>query len=155
MPLSFEYSSVVPLPIETVWNFHAAEGALEKMIPKGAPVRVKHYDYPPGVASRAELEISILGFKALWIARHTVWEPPYLFADEQERGPFRSWLHQHRFESVPEGTKLTDAITLSLPGGNLVDKLFGWLLKPLLRKTFRERHDSLRRLLLENEPSES
>jgi ligand-binding SRPBCC domain-containing protein len=78
-----------------------------------------------------------LGETVSWQARHfgitwmltsrvTVAEPPTRFVDEQVTGPFRSFRHEHRFESIPIGTLMIDdwQHTSPLgPIGRLVDRL--------------------------------
>jgi ligand-binding SRPBCC domain-containing protein len=50
----------------------------------------------------------------------TVWEPQSRFVDEQREGPFRKWIHTHRFEALPDGgTRVTDTIDYETPGGML------------------------------------
>ena len=71
---------------------------------------------------------------------HTVYEKPCLFADEQLRGPFSTWKHEHRFIQAgwdrDPATLLQDRIDYSHPllfAGNLVVSL-------PLRKLFAARH---------------
>ena len=78
-----------------------------------------------------------LGETVTWRARHfgitwsltsriTVVEPPTRFVDEQAAGPFRSFRHEHRFESIAGGTRLLDDwqhVAPYGPLGRLVDRL--------------------------------
>ena len=70
------------------------------------------------VAGRTSGRIG-LGETVTWRARHfgitwsltsriVVAEPPTRLVDEQVRGPFRSFHHEHRFEAVLAGTLMTD-----------------------------------------------
>jgi ligand-binding SRPBCC domain-containing protein len=77
------------------------------------------------------------GETVTWRARHfglwwsltsriTVVEPPLLFVDEQARGPFRRFRHEHRFEPANGGTLMTDTWEHVAPFGllgRLVDRL--------------------------------
>ena len=36
------------------------------------------------------------------------WQPPGLFADSQESGPYRSWWHEHRYEPDGDRTLVAD-----------------------------------------------
>lgn len=84
-----------------------------------------------------------LGETVTWRARHfgIVWtmtsritalERPHRFVDEQVRGPFRSFRHEHRFEREGDGTVMTDTITLRSP-------LLGWIVEPLLLRPYLQR----------------
>lgn len=48
-------------------------------------------------------------------SRVTELERPLRFVDEQVRGPFRSFRHEHLFEAAGSGTLMTDRITLAAP----------------------------------------
>ena len=72
-----------------------------------------------------------------WRARHFgIWwsmtsviseyDRPNRFVDEQVKGPFRHFWHEHRFEAVNGGTEMTDIIDMQAPlgpAGALVQKL--------------------------------
>jgi ligand-binding SRPBCC domain-containing protein len=147
----FVHSSVIDAPVERVFAFHEAPGALEALTPPFAPVRVVRREggiQPGGVV---ELEVPVGPFKRRWVARHTDYIPNELFVDVQESGPFRRWVHHHRFEAVGAGrTRLTDEIDFSLPGGALMDFLGGWFARIQLRRMFRYRHEATRRAVMES-----
>ncbi len=76
-----------------------------------------------------------------WLALHTDYRVNELFVDEQIAGPFASWVHRHEFEALgPHTTRLTDRVTFQLPGGPLVNALFGRLVAWSLIPMFRFRH---------------
>lgn len=145
----FVYSSIIPAPVERVFAFHEQPDALERLTPPFAPVKVirRAGGIQPGAI--VELEVPIGPFKTRWLARHTEYERNRFFADVQDRGPFRRWVHHHRFEPVsPAETRLTDDIQFSLPGGALADFLGAWFARLQLRRMFRYRHDATRRAVL-------
>ena len=73
-----------------------------------------------------------------WKARHfgiyqtltskiTAFDRPYLFVDEQVKGAFKSFRHEHRFEAVDGKTQMTDLFKYHSPMGiigQLADLLF-------------------------------
>lgn len=70
------------------------------------------------------------GDTVTWQARHfgvpirmtsriTEYREPSHFVDEQLRGPFRFWRHEHRFTPDDGGTLLRDDITFAAPLGPL------------------------------------
>lgn len=79
-----------------------------------------------------------LGEFVTWRARHfgitwkmtstvTEWDRPVRFVDEQQRGPFKSFWHEHVFEPVADGTVLHDCVAFVAPLGPL-----GWLAERLV-----------------------
>jgi ligand-binding SRPBCC domain-containing protein len=49
----------------------------------------------------------------------SAYDSPHRFVDEQTSGPFSRWWHEHRFESVPEGTRMADIVEYSSPMGGI------------------------------------
>ena len=92
--------------------------------------------------SRVELRIGLFR----WVAQHTKYEKNRLFVDEQIQGPFAKWIHRHEFEAAGSETRLTDRIDYELPGGSLVNLLFGWTVNLGLRNMFAHRHRVTREL---------
>ena len=64
------------------------------------------------------------GVPVRWQSRIVVWEPPLRFVDEQIRGPYRRWRHEHVFEEVVGGTICRDIVDYAVPGGWLIERLF-------------------------------
>jgi ligand-binding SRPBCC domain-containing protein len=71
-----------------------------------------------------------MGEFVTWRARHfgitwtmtsviTEWDRPHRFVDEQRRGPFKSFRHEHRFTAVDGGTRLDDDVCFEAPLGPL------------------------------------
>lgn len=93
-----------------------------------------------------------LGESVTWSARHFGWrfrmtseitalDRPRRFVDEQVRGPFRLFRHEHRFETRDGQTVMTDVLTIASPlFGRLAERL---VLVPYLRRLIRQRNDVL------------
>ena len=71
-----------------------------------------------------------LGEFVTWRARHfgitwtmtstiTEWDRPRCFVDEQRKGPFKSFRHEHLFQPVEHGTRLLDHVEFEAPLGVL------------------------------------
>jgi ligand-binding SRPBCC domain-containing protein len=52
-------------------------------------------------------------------SRVTELERPHRFVDEQVRGPFRSFHHEHLFEPADRGTRMLDVVRFEAPLGTI------------------------------------
>ena len=95
-----------------------------------------------------------LGESVTWRARHlgVVWrmtsqitalEVPHRFVDEQVRGPFARFRHEHRFEQSTRGTRMVDTITFRAPLGPLGRLAEVLVLRRHLVRLIAERNRSL------------
>ena len=57
----------------------------------------------------------LLGIPLFWMTEITHVKPQTLFVDEQRRGPYRLWHHEHHFEAGDGGVLMTDLVHYELP----------------------------------------
>jgi ligand-binding SRPBCC domain-containing protein len=83
------------------------------------------------------------GVPVRWQSRISQWDPPWRFVDEQTRGPYRRWHHEHVFEAADGGTLCRDLVDYEVYGGSLINFL---LVRPDLFRIFAFRQRKLREL---------
>ena len=133
----FVKSVLIDAPVDDVFRFHERPDALTLLSPAFPPVRViSRTGQGVEQGTRVELQVGWIP----WLAQHTAYEKNRLFVDEQIHGPFAKWTHRHEFEAVGGKTLLTDRIEYQLPGGSLVNLLFGSIVKLGLPRMFAYRH---------------
>jgi ligand-binding SRPBCC domain-containing protein len=115
----------LPRPRAEVFPFFADARNLEAITPDWLHFEV----LAPGpfemrTGLRIDYRLRIHGLPLRWQSEITVWEPPHRFVDEQRRGPYRLWRHEHRFAERDGGTLCTDHVRYAVPGGGLVHRLF-------------------------------
>jgi ligand-binding SRPBCC domain-containing protein len=140
----FVAESVIAAPPERVFAFHELPDALERLTPPWAGSRVIEHAPFVDVGARTVCDIRVAPF--VWIRTalmHTACERPNRFVDEQVRGPFRSWRHEHLIAPAENGATLTDVITFEPPFG-WIGRLFAPLMLRRLRKLFVYRHEVTR-----------
>jgi hypothetical protein len=143
---SFRRELDLEVPIEDAFAWHARPGAFERLVPPFERIRlVSHTPAPEGssigVGARVSIAIGRAPLALRWDALHTACEPPRLFVDEQERGPFARWRHEHRFEDQgPQRSRLVDAIEFELPFGAGHLPLTEGVVQRKLARSFRARH---------------
>jgi ligand-binding SRPBCC domain-containing protein len=94
------------------------------------------------------------GETVTWAARHfglpwqmtsviTEYEEPVRFVDEQVRGPFRSWRHEHLFTAGGAGTLMRDVVDFTAPVGPLGGLVAVAVLRPYLERLIVRRNTEL------------
>lgn len=68
----------------------------------------------------------VLGIPLGWITEIKTVQDGAFFVDEQRKGPYKIWHHEHRFEVVEGGVLMTDIVSYTLPFGFL-GKFAHWL----------------------------
>lgn len=117
-PTRYAAISNLPTDIHESFAYHERPGCLQRLTPPWESLAVESSDDSLAEGSRVVLKTSLFGVPLRWAAKHTVYNPPHEFADIAESGPFHSWHHRHRFESLgPSTSRLTDEIDYVLPGG--------------------------------------
>jgi ligand-binding SRPBCC domain-containing protein len=70
-----------------------------------------------GIGETVTFRAHHLGVTMTLTSRVSVFDPPTRFVDEQVRGPFASFRHEHMFRSTATGTVMTDDWTHRSPLG--------------------------------------
>jgi ligand-binding SRPBCC domain-containing protein len=134
-------------PPQAVFAFHESPDALTALIPPWETMRVAESSGSLRPGSRVVLRGRVMGIIPVrWVAVHTEYDPPHLFADVQESGPFARWIHRHHFlDDGRGGTILRDEVDYELPLAPLGRWLAGWFVRRTLDRMFEFRHDVTRR----------
>jgi ligand-binding SRPBCC domain-containing protein len=145
-----EFAAEIDAPLEKVWAFHDTVESMPKITPPQTKVRIE--GIPGAMAKGVRFTLVIrqppIFIPLRWETIITEYEPPYRFVDEQGKGPFAFWRHEHLFEHAARGrTLLRDIVTYTPPFGPLgtiADFLF---IRRQLNAMFLYRHTRTRQQL--------
>src|SRR5581483_1208330 len=114
---TFQKRSVMPVDANALFAWHARPGAFERLNPPFDPAVIEQRGEGLEVGARSVVRVRLGPIEQRWVAEHTAFEAGRMFRDEQKQGPFRRWVHTHRF--VPEGdhSALEDVVEYEAPLG--------------------------------------
>jgi ligand-binding SRPBCC domain-containing protein len=96
--------------------------------------------------------LRIHGFPLRWRSQITHWDPPSRFVDQQVRGPYRLWIHEHRFEKRDGGTLVHDHVRYAVLFDFLIHRLF---IRSDIERIFVYREQKLREIFVSQSQSDS
>ena len=138
----------VPVPVAKVFAFFSDAANLPRITPPGFALQITS-PLPVLMEKGTILDyrIRLLGIPVHWQSLIARWEPPHLFTDEQLSGPYKSWVHVHRFQELSAGTIIEDEVEYSLPCFQLGELAHPWVRRQL-RRIFYFREQAIKRILL-------
>jgi uncharacterized protein (TIGR01777 family) len=141
MKAVFNKESFYPVTARELFEFHERPDAFELLTPPSSGVEVLSTASTLAPSDDVvRFAVPFLFFKLAFENVHTDYRPYELFADEQRRGLFRSWRHEHRFHEggwgPAVGSRMQDRIELAHP----LLPLFLPFVKHRLERMFEHRH---------------
>jgi ligand-binding SRPBCC domain-containing protein len=138
-------SAWLPRPRPELFAFFSDPTNLQGITPPELHFRITT---PFPIACRAgttmEYRLALFGVPIHWRTLITVWRPGERFVDEQIEGPYRLWVHTHRFRDERGGTRVEDEVRYRLPIAPL-----GELAWPVIALQLRRIFDYRARAVLE------
>lgn len=142
----------LPLPPEHLFSFFADAANLEAITPPWLHFKIST---PAPIEMREgtliDYKLRIHGLPIQWRTHISRWQPPLVFVDEQLRGPYRKWIHQHTFDALDGGTLVQDRVEYAVPFDLVAWK---WFVGPEIEKIFRYRSEQLRKRFCTKNPNQ-
>lgn len=131
-----EFKSEIWLPAEIgkVFEFFSNATNLDAITPGWVHFNVvTQSPIPMHEGALIDYKLRIRGIPIRWRTRINIWDPPHRFVDEQIRGPYRQWIHEHTFEPHNGGTLVRDKVSYAVPFDWLVHR---WFVAPDVQRIF-------------------
>jgi ligand-binding SRPBCC domain-containing protein len=111
--VKYKRAFTVDAPLSSVAGFHTDSKALKKLTP--LPIVMQPLRMEPLAEGSVSQFVLWLGpVPVRWTARHSQ-VGPQGFIDEQVKGPFKRWVHYHRYEALTtDQSRVTDEIEAEL-----------------------------------------
>lgn len=139
-----EASVWLPRSPEEVFPFFADAANLNQLTPPWLNFRIVT---PLPIVMREgaiiDYRITLKVVPMRWRTRIAAWEPSRRFVDEQIKGPYALWHHEHLFEPERGGTRCVDRVRYAHWGGAVAESL---LVRPDLDKIFAFRREVMLQL---------
>ncbi|HUR44899.1 MAG TPA: SRPBCC family protein [Candidatus Saccharimonadales bacterium] len=139
-----EFKTELWLPVgpSELFPFFADAGNLESITPgwlhfktlTAVPIEMK-------AGTLIDYRLRVHGLPLRWRTLISTWEPPHRFVDEQIRGPYRQWIHEHTFEARGGGTLTRDRVRYAVPLDFLIHD---WVVRPDIERIFLFRSTALK-----------
>ena len=125
-----EWVQLIPKDLDEVWHFFSRPENLNDMTPDDMDFHIltdiQGDEMYEGMVIQYKVS-PMLGIKLNWVTEITHVRDRQYFIDEQRFGPYALWHHQHHFELVDGGVKMTDILNYKVPYGvigNIANAVF-------------------------------
>ena len=120
---------VIPADIATLWDFFKDPSNLTAITPSYMNFVIKTMDTSDDIYAGQMITYSVAPIAKIplfWMTEITAVEKHRYFIDEQRRGPYKMWHHQHHFTTTEKGVEMTDIVHYELPLG-ILGQIAHWL----------------------------
>lgn len=139
----------IPVSPELAWSFFSNPANLQTITPgdMGFKIISKHHGEKIYAGQIIIYKLSPFpGIPLYWVTEITQVQDCKYFVDEQRKGPYSLWHHQHHFKEIENGVEMTDLVHYKIPLG-LIGKIAHHLfIKNKLRKIFEYRFNKIEEL---------
>jgi ligand-binding SRPBCC domain-containing protein len=138
----------LPLSLNKTWEFFSNPHNLLTITPPFLNLKVTNEVFGDEVYAGQVITYKVKPFPGVavsWMTEITHLDKERIFVDEQRKGPYKLWHHQHHFKAVESGTEMTDIVHYQLPLG-LLGGIAGSTVKTKLIEIFTYRFEKINEL---------
>jgi ligand-binding SRPBCC domain-containing protein len=139
---------LIPAPLDQIWSFFSAPANLPRITPPDMQFKILSPPSSSGdrIYAGQLIEYSLRPLPWLrtrWLTEITQVEEGHSFVDEQRRGPYSLWHHQHHFRRIEGGVEMTDLVHYLVPFGVLGDLANAFFVRRRLEEVFLYRRQQV------------
>jgi len=147
-----EFEHFLPITLDEAWAFFSSPANLNLITPDDLDFKILD-TLPAQMYQGLMIRYKIKPMRNIpldWVTEITMIKDKEYFIDEQRKGPYRIWHHEHHFKEVNEGVLMTDRLYYDI-GMSFIGTLIGkvWVDKQV-QKIFAYRRKKLNELFPTN-----
>jgi ligand-binding SRPBCC domain-containing protein len=119
-----QFVQFLPISLEEAWDFFSTPKNLNRITPGDVNFKIIN-EVPEKIYPGTIIIYDISPFLNIhfnWVTEITVVKHQEYFVDEQRKGPYRIWHHEHYFKKVDGGVLMTDKLFYDIG-----KSVLGWL----------------------------
>ncbi len=140
----------MPITLEEAWSFFSHPKNLFTLTPPRLNLKFTNelygHEMYPGQIITYNVK-PLFGIPLFWMTEITHVDKPKFFVDEQRKGPYSMWHHQHHFKQIEGGVEMTDLVHYSIPFGFIGAIAGSSIVKSQLKEIFTYRYRKINELL--------
>jgi ligand-binding SRPBCC domain-containing protein len=114
--------TVLPISLLEAWDFFSNPFNLAKITPSDMGFKVVSKNLPQQIHNGLTIQYIVkplAGIPLKWVSQISAVNAPYMFVDEQLKGPYAYWHHEHTFEEFDGKVLMKDKVIYAIPLGFL------------------------------------
>ncbi len=140
-----QFEQLLPISLDEAWAFFSNPANLNLITPD--KLNFKTLTEVPemmteGLIIRYKID-PMLVIPLNWTTRINSMKKNVMFIDEQIKGPYKVWIHEHHFHEVENGVLMTDKLTYDVGWGFLGSMVSALWVDKQVREIFEYRRQKL------------
>lgn len=139
------FRQFLPIDLNRAWDFFSSPKNLNEITPPGMRFEIRS-DLPEKMYEGVFIVYRLSPFLNIplqWVTEITHIREKQFFVDEQRKGPYRIWHHEHHFEEAEGGVWMSDVLHYEI-GKSVFGKIAGRLfVDRMVRDIFEHRRKVL------------
>lgn len=119
---------VLPISLDQAWAFFSNPANLNEITPPDFSFEIRS-ELPNNMYEGMFISYKItplLSIKMEWVTEITVIKDREYFIDEQRKGPYNIWHHEHHFKEIEGGVEMIDLLYYDI-GWGILGNIAGFL----------------------------
>jgi len=144
----FERTQELPISVARAWEFFSSPKNLQVITPSYLDFQIKT-KFPEKMYEGLFIGYTVkplFGIPIEWVTEITHVKENVFFVDEQRKGPYTIWHHEHHFEEIEGGVRMLDRVSYQIPLGFLGEMVHPILVEPKLKEIFNYRWNKVEEL---------